>query len=224
MHKLQKILLKRLKFQNNQRYGTLTSGYDFEDNIVFHLNKLLSSKYISKTEGIYSITLDGIKEIAKYEPFELEDKGIKTFFIGFLCSNEENNYLLKSHPNAKSNFYNLPSGKPFFGENIEDSLVKNFELNTGLTLPSESFKFASLHLKTIVTNDNEVIFDDAFSIYNVKVNKQQKEKMKLMNSIEWKSIDEIVKLENRWPELDICILQKDFEIYKAYRHISNYIL
>ncbi len=224
MHQIQKILLKRLMMQNDQRYGTLTSGYDFEDNIVFHLNKLIQERYIYKANGIYSISLEGVKAIAKYEPIQLEDKGIKTLFIGFLCKDNSGNYLVKAHHNAKSNFYNLPSGKPYFGEGIENSLVRLFTINTGVGLKSDQFKFTSLHLKTIKSEDGEVIFDDAFTIYAVELDHDQKSQMKLINGLSWKSLDEISKLENRWPEIDICIINNDQSVYKVYTHISNYIL
>lgn len=224
MHTLQKVLLKRLQIQNNQRYGTLASGYDFEDNIVFHLKKLLFNKYIDKNNGVYSITLKGIKEISKYEPFKLEERGVKTFFIGFLCHDKSKNYLIKSHQNAKENFYNLPSIKPFFGENIEDSLVRGFELNTGIKLAINNFKFTSLHLKTVQSSEGEVIFDDAFTIYSVNLENVEISKMKLMNSLSWKSVEEIKSLDNKWPELDICIINQDFSTYKNYTVVSDYIL
>lgn len=224
MHKIQKILLKRLVVQNNQRYSTLTRGYDFEDNIVFHLNQLYNKKLINKSNGIYSITLDGVKMIAGYDPVELEDRGIKTFFVGFLCSDNDNNYLIKSHPNSNSDFYNLPSGKPFFGENINDSLVRLFHLNTGVKLYPEDFQFVSLHLKTIKSSLGEIIFDDAFCIYSIQIEPDQKRSMTLYNGVEWKSVNEIEVLSNKWPEIDICIVQKDLATYKSYIHQSDYIL
>lgn len=224
MHKIQKILLKRLSIQNNQRYGTLTSGYDFEDNIVFHLKQLINNNLIEKTDGVYSITLKGVKEIAKFEPFWLEDKGAKTFFIGFLCTDSNGNYLVKSHPQAKVNFYNLPSGKPFFGENIEMALTRTFKMNTGLVLNHNDFKFLSLHLKTIQTSTGEVLFDDAFTIYKVEVDEKQKAKMKLLNSVEWVSQNDVKKFQHKWPEIDMLILGMDLSTYKSYIHISDYIL
>jgi hypothetical protein len=224
MHTLQKVLLKRLQLQNNQRYGTLAAGYDFEDNIVFHLNKLISNNFISKEDGVYSLTLSGVKEVSKYQPMELENKGVKTFFIGFICKDEHHNYLIKSHPNAKEDFYNLPSGKPCFGESIDQSLTRVFKLNTGIELQADKFEFTSLHLKTIKSSDGEIIFDDAFTIYSLQISDEQKIKMKLMDSISWKPIDEIRMLNNKWPEIDICILEHDLTIYKSYIHISDYIL
>ncbi len=231
MHKLQKIILKRLFTQNSQRYGTLASGYDFEDNIVFHLNQLIAKGFVEKSDGIYSITLKGVKAIAKYlpdgqigEPLELEDKGVKTFFIGFLCSDSNGNYLLKSHPQSKVNFYNLPSSKPFFGEKIENTLTRAFKMNTGLVLNHKNFKFLSLHLKTIQTSSGEILFDDAFTVYKVEVDGKQKSKMKLLDSLEWISKKDAKKIQHKWPEIDILVLGKDLSTYKSYIHISDYIL
>lgn len=229
MHQLQKILLKRLVVQNNQRYSYLTSGYDFEDNIVFHLNKLIENKLVEKNNGIYSITLNGIKEISRFEPVELEDRGVKTFFIGFLCKSQEKNrgeveYLIKSHPNAKANFYNLPSGKPYFGENIEDALQRTFLDNTGLKLDADRFKFLSLHLKTIKNEEEEIVFDDAFTIYEVEVTEEEKDNVTLADAVNWVRKDEIKRLENKWPEIDICIIDNNRSPYLSYIHNSNYIL
>lgn len=224
MHKLQKTLLKRLIQQNNLRFGQLTSGYDFEDNILWHLNKLMENGLIAKNNGIYSLTLSGIKEITKYEPLELEEKGVKSFFIGFLCKDNDENYLIKSHSQAKVNFYNLPSGKPFFGEKIEDSLQRTFMQNTGLMLRPDRFSFVSLHLKTIKTIQEEILFDDAFTIYSVEIQANEKKLMSLMESINWKSPSEIQDLSPKWPEIDMCILNKGYSPYVAYEHVSNYIL
>lgn len=221
MHQLQKILLKRLQLENNQRYGSLARGYDFEDNIVFHLNKLIEGNLVSKSDGVYSITLNGIKEIARFEPFSLVDKGVKSFFVGFLVKDGNGNYLLKSHPNAKTNFYNLPSYKPGFGE--KGYLSKGFERVTGLKLEENVFEFVSLHQKVIRSKSGEVIFDDAFAIFSVDISKVQREVMRLADNVGWFSVDEIKSL-TRWPEVDMMILDKDFERYKVYEWESEYVL
>lgn len=224
MHDLQKILLRRLFVQNNQRYGSLSSGYDFEDNVVFHLKQLISNGFVEKKEGVYTLTIEGVKNVARLEPTELVDKGVKTFFIGFLCSDKEGNYLIKSHPQAKTNFYNLPSGKPYFGESVPVALSRTFEANTGLNLPPNSFQFTTLHLKTIKSSQGEVIFDDAFCIYSVKVSNEQKAQMRLVDSVQWMSIEEIKQLPNKWPEIDICIIVQDLSPYGVFEHTSDYIL
>lgn len=223
MHEIQKILLKRLLIQNGQRYSTLTVGYDFDDNVVFHLKQLIKNGLIKKDADKYLITVEGVKVITDYDLPTIEDTGYKTFFVGFLC-NCGDEFLIKEHPTETINFYNLPSGKPRFGEPIENALIRTFESNTGITLGKEDFKFQSLHLKTVKTSHGEVLFDDAFTIYTVSTTKEQKEKMKLHKQISWKSIEEIRKLSNRWPEIDICILKKDLTPYLSYEVKSDYIL
>jgi len=223
MHDIQKILLKRLLVQNGQRYSALTSGYNFEDNIVFHLKQLISNSFIKKEGNTYSLTADGVKTIAKFDRVTLEETGFKTFVVGFLCG-LNGSYLVKERLAEHGSFYNLPSGKPRFGEPIEEALVRTFEENTKLTLDPADFKYLSLHLQAVKTTRGEVLFDDAFAIYRVSVTSAQKEGMRLQKRISWKTVEEIRALKNRWPEIDICVLKKDVAPYLDYEVISNYTL
>ena len=223
MHKIQKVILKRLYDANSQKYSLLTHSFSYEDNIVFHLKRLIADGLIEKKNAKYLITKKGVQAITNIDLSLLEDTGYKTFFIGFLCQyNDE--YLVKEHPQGSVNFYNLPSGKPRFAEKIEKALIRTFFENTGLKMTKKDFEFVSLHLKTVKTKDKEVLFDDAFTIYKVDINKNTKEKMKLANNVHWMKQEEIKKLKNRWPEIDILILKKDFEVYKVYELFSDYIL
>ena len=223
MHEIQKVLLKRLLIQNRQKYSVLTVDYDFDDNVVFHLKQLISKGLMKKEADKYLITAAGIKVITDYDLPTIEDTGYKMFFIGFLC-NYGDEFLIKEHPTETTNFYNLPSGKPMFGESIESALIRTLESNTGITLDGKDFEFQSLHLKTVKTSHGEVLFDDAFTIYRVDVSHEQKERMKLHKQISWKSVGEIQKLPNRWPEIDICILKKDSTPYHSYEVKSDYVL
>jgi len=223
MHEIQKIVLKRLLVQNKQRYSVLTVGYDFEDNIVFHLKQLISKGLVKKDNDKYLITIDGVKAITDYDLPTIEDTGYKTFFIGFLC-NFGDEFLIKEHPTGTTNFYNLPSGKPKFGEAIGNALTRTFEANTGIVLSENKFEFQSLHLKTIQTSQREVLFDDAFAIYKIGINIEQKEKMRLHKQVSWKSLEKIKKLSNRWPEINITILQGNHSPYLVYEFTSDYIL
>lgn len=223
MHDIQRILLKRLLLQNGQKYSPLTVGYNFEDNIVFHLKQLTSRKLIEKLHGNYLITAEGVKIIAQYDLTTIKDLGFKTFFIGFLC-NIEDQYLVKEHPTEHSNFYNLPSGKPRFGEPINAALVRTFEENTGITLKPSDFEYKSIHLKTVNTSSGEVLFDDAFAIYQAIIKLRQKDSMKLHKQISWKSTKDIESLSDRWPELDLLILQGDKTTYQVYEFTSDYVL
>lgn len=224
MHTLQKVLLKRLKQQNKLRYADLTRGYDFEDNIVFHLRQLINLGLIFKAEKFYSLTINGMQEAAKLEGEIPEVVAVKTFFIGYVCDDGQENYLVKSHPSAKPNFYNLPNVKPHFGEEINDALIRGFAANTGLEILAERFNYLNLHLKTIVTTTGEVLFDDAMAMYQVTVTAEEKEQMKLMENVEWVSKNEISALSNKWPEIDLCIVEEPMTGCLAYQIDSNYTL
>jgi len=223
MHSIQKILLKRLLVNNGQKYSTLTQGYNYEDNIVFHLKQLQNSGLILKSESNYSITTKGTKEITKFDLNSLEDTGFKTFFLGFVCKNDKE-YLLKEHSSKNEAFYNLPSGKPMFGENINDALIRAFYENTGLKLESDNFKYLSLHLKTIKTSSGEVLFDDAFAIYEILISDSQKTDMNLGKNIKWFSKNDVEKMKNCWPEVDFIILKDDKTNYRSYQFVSDYII
>jgi len=133
-------------------------------------------------------------------------------------------FLVKEHPGGKTNFYNLPSGKPHFGENTEKALIRIFYENTGLEVESNNFKYLSLHLKTIKTSTGEVLFDDAFAIYQVIVNPSHRSKMELGRQIQWMNLEKIRDLTNKWPELDILLVQNNRANYLQYEFVSDYIL
>ena len=224
MHQTQKVLLKRLAAQNGQRYSDLTRGYDFEDNIVFHLKKLMENIFIEKDENVYSITAEGIKQIYSYELSDLTNPGIKTFFLGFIVSDNAENYLLKGHPSAKVNFYNLPSGRPKFGEKMEDALVRLFFENTGVNVELARFEYRCLHAKIVKTMENESLFDDGQAIFEIIVSAKEKVEMKLMDGINWFSREKIKTLDGCWPEIEKCVLRKTIEPYACYEIVSNYKL
>ncbi len=223
MHKIQKIILKRLLVKNRQKYSELTKGYSFEDNIVFHLKQLINQGCIEKQGTEYQITTSGVKTITNFDLDSLEDTGFKTLFLGFVCKCGDE-YLLKEHTNNNQTFYNLPSGKPAFGEDISDSLIRTFKENTNLKLLAKDFKYISLHLKTVKTPSSEILFDDAFAVYEVSITEAQKEKMKLLDNIKWFSLDEIKKLHNCWPEIDILLIKKDYTSYLSYEFKTDYVL
>ncbi|EKD99605.1 MAG: hypothetical protein ACD_22C00223G0003 [uncultured bacterium] len=223
MHTLQKLLIKRLLDENGRTYSSLTSGYDSEDNIAFHLKQLLSANLLEKREDKYFITPQGIHTINTFHKLDLKDDIFKMFFVGLICSCGDE-YLIKPHKNAKEVFYNLPSESPLFGENLVEALPRIFCDETDIHVPYKDFVFDSFHVKTVQTKDKMVLFDDAFGIYKVEVSQEQKEKMVLKKGSVWMGLLQIAKLPNRWPEIDYCVLRKDWGHYKEYVVTCDYVL
>ena len=68
----------------------------------------------------------------------------------------------------------------------------------------------------------EILFDDAFAVYKVKI--ENAEKIKLKQELKLLTLEEIKKLPNCWPEIDLCIVKKDSHQYLSYSFTTNYIL
>ena len=223
MHKTQKELLRRLFLKSNQKYSLLTCGFNYDDNIVFHLKQLVSKNFIKKKDDRYLLTEIGIRKIKEYDQDTLDSKSYKTFLIGILCT-DGNSFVLKDHPNAENNFYNLPSGMPEFGEKIEDAIQRIFYEKTRLKIDPNRFAFVSTHLKTVVNDKDLIIFDDVFIIFKLDLDLVEKKKAVLRSDLFWFTKDEILKLENKWFEIDLCVFKEKPDIYKSYTIKSNYIL
>lgn len=222
MHTLQKLLIKRLVEENGRLFSSLTRGYDAEDNIVFHLKRLVADGLVEKHSDKYFITAKGLTALSSFQKTDLKDNVFKKFFAGFVC-NCGDDFLIKSHENHQQTFYNLPSGSPLFGESLEDALPRIFNDETGLQIPYTDFTFDSLHMKTVITESGTTIFDDAFGVYKTSITADQKAKMELKKCI-WLNGKEVAKLSNKWPEIDICVLNINWKPYCTYAVKSDYVL
>lgn len=222
MHTLQKLLITRLIKHNGLSYAELTKGYDSEDNIVFHLKQLTSKGFVEKQENKYFLTPDGVTTLNTFQKTDLQDNSFKMTFFGFICKCGEF-YLIKPHKNTNEAFYNLPSGSPLFGEKLEDALPRTFHEETATYIPFDKFTFDSIHLKTVKTEQGKVLFDDTFIVYSVSVTEKQKDTMDLKKGSIWLSSEEVIKISDKWPEVDMCILRKDWKLYRNYDVICNYI-
>ncbi len=222
MHKIQAHLLMRLKERNGQRFSTLCQGYTAYDNILYHLKQLLKRGWIEKKGQRYFLTPEGVRAVAKVLPQNLELALPKIFYVGFVCATPHR-ILLKEHYTPKGKFYNLPSGKPLFGEPLEKALVRLFKEGTGLDVPFSSFSFISLHLKTVKSSEGEVLFDDAFTVYRVILPNKEKEKIRPQKGWLWIRKKDIPRL-SCWPEVKLCALAKSPLKYLVYTVFSDYVL
>jgi hypothetical protein len=223
MHNLQKEIIKRLILKNGQAYSELTKGYDADDNVAFHVKQLMENGFITKDNSKYKITPQGIYARTQFDLKTLKDQEVKSFFIGYVCKCE-NDFLIKPHnPGTPNEFYNLPSGKPFFGENLNNSLTRLFFEETNLSLKPNRFQFDSLHMKTVKTKSGEILFDDAYTVYVCEISLAEKQKAVLKRNITWMNPDQIKSLPNKWPEIDLCILRENRAVYNVYEIECEYL-
>jgi hypothetical protein len=222
MHIIQRTFLKRLKIKNGLTFSSITKDYNSENNAVFHLNQLLNKNLISKQNNKYYLTANGVQEIPTFHLSTLKEINNKAFVIAFLCTYSDQ-ILIKKHTNGNSISYKLPANRPFFGENINIALTRIFYEITGLELPSTNFTYHNLHLMTMTNSKKEVVFDDAVGVYTVPIIQKDFTQIKLKNGLMWVNKNQISRLKNKWPEIDICILKKNWQPYQVYSFSSNYI-
>jgi hypothetical protein len=222
LHKIQRLLLKRLVKKNGLKYSKLTRGYNYEDNVVFHLKQLISNKQIQKRNSKYFLTSKGLIDSGKFDLKSLQEKGVKKVTIGFIIG-LGNKYVIREHIGGGVKFYRLPWGKPFFGEKMSDACKRL--LKKEIDAPeSIKFKFDSNHYKIQYTSNGEILFDDLLAVYKVIIpDKSQKDaKLKYKNKLFTAS--EIKKLANKWPEVDICLLRKGWKAMLEYDLVCDYNL
>jgi hypothetical protein len=219
MHILQKELIKRLVKQNGLKYSALTEGYSFDDNIGFHLRRLKNLGFIQKREDIYFLTKDGLEVSGTFDLDTLEDKRFKHVYIAFICE-FENKFLIRERISGDSKFYKLIGGKPLLGKDFSSEVIRLFKCDTGLDKRFSDFEYDCTHFKIQETSKGEPLWDDSLVVYKIKLHSIQDLNLKEGNK--WFSADEILSLTGKWPEIDICLLRKDWKPILEYRFVNNY--
>ena len=223
MHVIQKTLLKRLIDDNGLSYSNFTKEYDHNDNVLFHLNRLTELGYITKRQKQYFITKEGLSISGTYDLTDLCDKRYKTIYVGFVCKFGDR-YLIRGRKGHSSEFYKLPGGKPLYGKSIENEISRLFELECGLCLEANKFKFDSIHHKLQKTSTGEILFDDTLFVYIIELDETEFKCTNVREHTAWYTLDEILKLGNCWPEIDKCIFRHGWRYINSYEFISNYVI
>lgn len=223
MHKFQKVLLKRLVKDNGLKFSKLTKGYSFEDNIVFHLKQLLKNKLVQKHGDRYFLTSQGLMDSGQFDLETLEEKRYKSLFIGFVIRVGQS-YMLREHKGGDQKFYRLPGGKPYLGEKLEDACRRLLKREIAFKKQIPQFRYDSTHYKIQYTSKGSVLFDNILAVYVVTGVGTDLEKINIRNKNRWFKRTEVEKLKNKWPEIDICILKKDWKPVSEYQLICDYNL
>jgi len=125
----------------------ITRGYSFEDNIVFHLKRLIKQGLVNRRCGKYHLTKQGLEFSGKFSLSDLEDRKYKTAYIAFICK-FNNWYLIREHVSGNSKFYKFPGGKPFLGETMLDACKRIFKAETSIELPYKNFHIIVFTLRS----------------------------------------------------------------------------
>ena len=222
LHNIQKELLKRLVLKNSQRFGELTFGYDFGDNVAFHLKQLIKNGFAQKRSLKYYITKDGLEYSANYDLKTLADKKFKSIYIAFICK-LGNKYMLRERKSESSVFYKLPGAKPLYGISFSEEIQRIFKLETNLKIDFEEFTFDGMHFKIQKTSNGRTLFDDVLMVYYLNLdNMNVLRGIKLRENTKWFEKEEIQYLKGKWPEIDICIFRNEWKPILEYTFVNDY--
>lgn len=221
MNTIQIEIIARLVSKNGLTYGALTKGYTFEENVVFHINQLIKNNLITKRDSRYFLTAEGLIKSADLDLSNLKETKLKVMYVSFVCF-YQNRYLIRSKIYNNSIFHKLPGNKPFFGEPKEIYLIRLLNDELGVDINIDRFKFQSTHLKIHKTSNEKIIFDNIMLVFDVEITEEEFTKSILKNGNKWVTFENIEKLENKWPEIDICIKNKGSEKLYDYEFKSNY--
>ena len=78
-------------------------------------------------------------------------------------------------------------------------------------------------MKTVKTKSGEILFDDAYTVYLCEISLAEKQKAVLKRNIIWLKPKQIESLPNKWPEIDLCILRKNWSVCNVYTITNDYV-
>ena len=164
LHEIQIGILKKLLFAEDLRYTDLKPKHDIENNqLQFHLDKLIENGWIEKVEDRYRLTNSG-KENANRMDSD-NQKMIKQAKIGVInvCyreSNGEREYLI--YTRLKHPFFGMQgfaSGKIAYGESIYETSVRELKEETNLEGNPELY---AIRHHRVYNNKDEILEDKFF--------------------------------------------------------------
>ena len=167
LHPIQLSILKKLLFANTLRYTDIKPDKELENNqFDYHLDKLIKEEFIEKNNKIYTLT-NYEKEFANrmnVKTGRMKQQAKLTTVI--CCVNtkaQPHEYLI--YTRRKHPFYGcqgFPTEKVWFGENIEEAVLRGLKEETGLNgVPK---LFAVRHYK-VFTHDKKLVEDKVMYVF-----------------------------------------------------------
>lgn len=168
LHKTQLGILKKLLFARTVRYTDLKTDPEIENNTFqFHLDKMIKSGYVDKTDEGYSLTLKGKKLATHIDTDKDKVVEIKKVSVHIYCIRGEKGkeevlfYTRKKHPFFGNQ--GVPAGKIRYGERHDDAAIRELKEETNLTGNPQLLNI--IHYIVRHTDTNELLDDKLFFDY-----------------------------------------------------------
>jgi 8-oxo-dGTP pyrophosphatase MutT (NUDIX family) len=162
---IQMAILKELLFKPKARFSQLNILRLSSDQFSYHLGVLLETKYLTKEDGIYSLTPEG-KEFANrmdvtVNKIEKQPK-ISVLIIPVKEFDEVEKYLIQKRlKDPYFGFMGFMTGKLRFGETIEEGAARELFEEAGLTA---KFKHCYILHEMVYSKSGDLLEDKFFNV------------------------------------------------------------
>jgi hypothetical protein len=133
-HVIQKQILEKLTFAQSLRFSELKPS-NLESNLfMYHLNRLIKSGFVKKTEEGYTLTQVGLAHVDKLSMKDLKHR-VQAKVLSILAIENENGkwLMLKRLHQPYIGKIGFPSGKTHYGESLLAAASRDLEEKSGLT-------------------------------------------------------------------------------------------
>jgi hypothetical protein len=218
LHSKQVKILKKLSKSNGKKFSELGRGFDFDDKFPYHLKQLIKNQFIYKKEELYFITKEGMQASMFYDTETFEPLSFKHVHIGLVLE-FESKFLIHAKDTGREVFHYFPRGKILFGETTGVACLRILTKEAGIE--KANFEYISTHLKRQRTSSGKLLFDNAWLFFKVK---DFDSTFNLQEKNTFMSLDEIEKLPNKWPEIDLILFKEEIQPFCEYDFVCDYNL
>lgn len=169
IHHIQIGIIRTLVFEREATFSELNIFKVGNDQMNFHLKRLMELGYITKDEDkkVYSLTLEGKQYSSLLDTdnhtFEKQAK-IGVCLSSIREQGGEAQYLIQQRLKEPFfGFYGFLTGKLRFGETVEEGAKREFEEETGLTCTP---KLVDITHKMDYSPEGEILDDKYFFVFN----------------------------------------------------------
>lgn len=198
IHPIQIDILKQLLFSISKRYSEIKPQEMESSQFSFHLDKLITQGFISKSKGRYELTDSGKVYANQMDTKAPKMKSHAKLTTKLCCVREVNakiEYLL--YKRLKNPFYGyvgFPTSKVWFGDSIKYGAIRGLHSETNLTgIP----KIMAVRHYRVYSKQSKLLEDKVMYIFRF-TNPRGEVRSKKDGKFFWAKKKEIVRMKNRF--------------------------
>ncbi|MHC1716323.1 MAG: NUDIX domain-containing protein [Candidatus Dojkabacteria bacterium] len=204
LHKIQMLILRELLFNPNSRFSDLNIQGLTSDHFSYHINTLIESNYVTKTNSKYSLTVKGKEYANRMDTDEaIIEKQPKIAVMIVASKKIKGKKHLLIQERTKEPYYGYSgfiTGKIRFGEKVIETAKRELKEETGLECEDIHIK-KLVHDHIVLEDTGELVEDKMF--YIVAITNPTGDLIDTHNGKNlWVTEDEFKNLEKKYYDED----------------------